>query len=149
VREILRYHPKLEEQNEDDETAIFAAVKEGPTDKIGARVECVRLLAQAGANLNAHDLYGDTPLHETMLIDVAGELLKLGADVNARNDQCETPIFTTYNVKAIPLFAKYGADFTVRDKKGENVLEASANRGAEMQKALREAIQKAQQHPQP
>ncbi len=84
-----------------------------------------------------------------MLTDVAEELLKLGADVNARNNQGETPIFTTYEVDAIPLFARYGADFTLRNKKGQTVLEASANRGAEMQRALREAIQKAQPQVQP
>jgi len=49
-------------------------------------LECVRLLAQAGANVNAHDNEGNTPLHETFLSDVEEELLKLGEDVNARNE---------------------------------------------------------------
>jgi ankyrin repeat protein len=146
--EILRYHPKLEQRNRDGETAIFAAV-EDQADEVGGRAECVRLLAQAGANLNAQDIYGDTPLHEATLTDVVEVLLKLGADVNARNKEGETPIFTTSNVDAIPLFAQYGADFTIRNQKGETALEASANRGAKMQEALRQAMQKAQPHLQP
>lgn len=54
-----------------------------------------RLLAEAGAQVNARDNEGNTPLHETFLTDVEEELLKLGADVNARNKDGETPIFTT------------------------------------------------------
>jgi ankyrin repeat protein len=46
----------------------------------------VRLLAQAGANVNAHDNEGNTPLHETFLTGVEEELLKPGEDVNARNE---------------------------------------------------------------
>jgi hypothetical protein len=67
-------------------------------------VECVRLLAQAGANVNAHDNEANTPLHETFLTDVEEELLKLGADLNARNKDCET----------MPLIVEYGADLTIR-----------------------------------
>jgi ankyrin repeat protein len=57
----------------------------------------VRLLAQAGANVNVRDNEGNTPLHETFLTDVEEELLKLGADVNARNKDGETSIFTTFD----------------------------------------------------
>jgi len=49
-------------------------------------LEGVGLLAQAGANVNARDNEGNTPLHETFLTDVEEELLKLGEDVNARNE---------------------------------------------------------------
>jgi len=52
----------------------------------------VRLLAQAGANVNARDNEGNSPLHETSLTDVEEELLKLGANLNARNKDGETPI---------------------------------------------------------
>ena len=66
-------------------------------------MECLRLLAQAGANVNARDDSGNTPLHKTYLMDVEKELIKLGADVNARNKDGETPIFTTVDDEAIPL----------------------------------------------
>lgn len=142
VREILRYHPKLEAQDYQGRTAVFAAGEYRSTDRDGSRVECLRLLAQAGADVNARDDDGNTPLHETFLTDVQEELLKLGADVNAHNKNGETPIFTTVNVDAIPLFAKYGADFTIRNNKGETVLEAATHRGPAMQEALRKAIPK-------
>ncbi len=148
VREILRYDPKLEAQDREGKTAIFAAVDYRGSDKDGARVECVRLLAAAGANLNARDNRGNTPLHETFLTDVEQELLKLGANLNARNENGETPIFTTVDPDAIPLFAEHGADLTIRNNNGETVLEAATHRGPEIQEALRKAIEKSKQ-PQP
>jgi ankyrin repeat protein len=145
LREILRYDPKLEAQDSDGRTAMFAAAEYRHRDKDGARVECVRLLAAAGANLNARDRRGNTPLHETFLTDVEQELLKLGADVNAQNEDGETPIFTTVDVDAIPLFAEHGADLTIRNKNGETVLEAAKQRGPMIQEALRKAIAKSNQ----
>ncbi len=142
VREILRYHPDLEKRDRDGKTAIFAAGDYRSSDKDGARVECVRLLSRAGANVNAQDKDGNTPLHETFLTDVEEELLKLGANVNARNNDGETPIFTTVDDKAIPLFIEHGADLSIRNKKGEDVVEAAKRKGPMRQETLRKALQK-------
>lgn len=146
VREILRYHPKLETRDGEGKTAMFAAGDYRDSDKEGARVECVRLLAEAGANVNARDKDGNTPLHETFLTDVEEELLKLGANVNARNDDGETPIFTTVDDDAIPVFIAHGADLTIRNKKGQTVLEAAKEHGPVREEVLRKAIQKLNQH---
>jgi ankyrin repeat protein len=141
VREILRYHPNLEMQDREGKTAVFAAGEYRYGDQAGARVECLRLLAHAGANVNGRDNEGNTPLHETFLTDVEEELLKLGADVNARNNDGETPIFTTVDDMAIPLFIEHGADLSIRNNKGETVIEAAEGKGPSRQKALHEAIQ--------
>jgi len=58
------------------------------------------------------------------LTDVEEELLKLGADVNARNKDGETPIFTNVNADSVALFIRYGADVTIRNSKGQDVVEA-------------------------
>jgi ankyrin repeat protein len=146
VQEILRYHPRLEMRDREGKTAIFSAGEYRYRDVDGARVECVRLLAEAGANVNASDNTGNTPLHETFLTDVEEELLKLGADVNARNDDGETPIFTTVDNDAIPLFIRYGADLTIRNNKGETVMEAAENGAPARLTALRKAIQNFNEH---
>jgi ankyrin repeat protein len=145
VREILRYRPKLEAQDRRGKTAVFAAGEYRYQVEDAARVECVRLLVQAGANVNARDNDGNTPLHETFLTDVEAELLKLGADVNARNKKGETPIFTTVDNKAIPLFIEHGADLTIRNNKGETVMEAAEKKGPLRREALRKAIQELNQ----
>jgi ankyrin repeat protein len=145
VREILRHHPNLEARDREGKTALFAAGDYRNDDKDGARLECVRLLVQAGANVNARDNDGNTPLHETFLTDVETELLKLGADVNARNNDGETPIFTTVDDDAIPLFIAHGADLTIRNNKGQTVFEAAKDRGPQREKALVMATQNVEQ----
>lgn len=141
IKEILRYHPQLEGRDSAGETALFAAGEYRNKDKDGARVECVRLLVAAGADVNARDNDGNTPLHKTFLTDVEEELLELGADVNARNNDGETPIFTTYDEAAIPLLIKYGADLSIRNNNGETIVEASKDKGPQWQEALRKAMQ--------
>jgi ankyrin repeat protein len=140
-REILRYHPKLEARDREGKTALFAAGEYHNSDADGARVQCVRLLVEAGADVNARDSDGNTPLHEIFLTDVEAELLKHGADVNARNNDGETPIFTTVDDDAIPLFIKYGADLAIRNNKGETVFEAAKEKGPQRQEVLRNAVQ--------
>lgn len=141
VREILKYHPNLEARDSGGKTALFAAGDYRYGDKDGARVECVRLLVDAGADVNARDKDGNAPLHRIFLTDVEEELLKLGADVNARNNEGETPIFTNVDNDAVPLFVKYGADLTIRNNKGKTALEANT------QGPLRlEVLRKAMQH---
>jgi ankyrin repeat protein len=141
VREILRFGPKLEMRDSKGRTAIFAAGEYRYRDEDGARAECVRLLAHAGANVNARDNDGNTPLHGTFLTDVEEELLKLGADVNARNKEGETPIFTTVDDSAIPLFIEHGADLTIRNDKGQTVVDAAKSKGPQRQEVLRKAIE--------
>jgi ankyrin repeat protein len=106
----------------------------------------VRLLANAGADVNATDNDGDTPLHGIFLDDVVEELLKLGANVNAINKDGETPIFTNVSDAAIPLFLEHGADLTIRNNKGQTVLEAAEEKGPARQEALRKAIEKFNSH---
>ncbi len=146
VREILRYHPDLEARDREGKTAIFAVGQGRDTDSEGTRIECLRLLVQAGANVNARDNDGNTPLHEIYLSDVEEELLKLGADVNARNNDGETPIFTNVDDDSIPLFIAHGADLTIRNRKGQTVLEAAKERGPSREAALRKAIDNMNQH---
>lgn len=140
VREILRYHPDLGARDHKRRTAMFAAAEYRHEVEDSARAECVRLLAKAGADVNARDDEGNTPLHETFLSEVEKELLKLGADVNARNNDGETPIFTTVDDSAISLFLEHGADLSIRNNKGETVIEAAKDKGPARQEALRQAI---------
>ena len=74
--------------------------------------------------------------------DIEEELLKLGADVNAENKDGETPIFTNVSELSIPIFLDHGADLTIRNNKGQMVIEAAKEKGPAREKALCEAIEK-------
>ncbi|HET9803172.1 MAG TPA: hypothetical protein VFP96_08050, partial [Candidatus Acidoferrum sp.] len=66
--------------------------------------------------------------------------LRLGADVNAQNNEGETPIFTTVDNSAVALYIKHGADLSIRNKKGETVFEAAKRHGPLRVTALEKAI---------
>ncbi|MBV9763171.1 MAG: ankyrin repeat domain-containing protein [Acidobacteriaceae bacterium] len=89
IREILRYRPNLEARNREGKTAIFAAGASDSDDRDGARVECVRLLAKAGADVNARDKEGQTPIF-TVDDSVLSLLIRYGANLNIRNNKGET-----------------------------------------------------------
>jgi uncharacterized protein len=136
VSEILRYHPQLEGRDSRGRTAMFGT-DDHSRYLLGNHVECVRLLAAAGADVNVRDDKGNTPLHVSVRADVDEELLKLGADVNARNNDGETPIFTTYLRAALPILLSHGADLTIRNNRGQTALEDSR-----VSSALREVVDK-------
>jgi ankyrin repeat protein len=128
-------------QDRKGRTTVFAAGEHRYGVEGGPRVECVRLLAQAGANVNAHDNEGNTSLHETFLTDVEEELLKLGEDVNARNKDGETPIFTTVDNDAIPLFIEHGAaDLSIPNNKCKTVMETAKEKGPFEQFKVRTSV---------
>jgi hypothetical protein len=94
IREILHYQPKLKLKNQYVDTALLIAATyqySGYTPE-DARAECVRLLAKAGANVNAHWEDGDTALRKPRDKNVTAALIELGADVNARNNDGDTPL---------------------------------------------------------
>ncbi len=67
--------------------ALFEAAAKGD-------LQTVRSLAGKGANVNARNAMGETPLHVAKSEEVARFLMERGADVNARDNDFEmTPLF--------------------------------------------------------
>lgn len=72
------------------EVKLFDAVKQG------AKNERLAQLVKEGANINARDQYGQTPLHYAARYyesNMIPELVGLGADPNAQDDQGQTPLY--------------------------------------------------------
>ena len=91
--------------------------------------EVVELLLARGADAEAKDAYGQTPLHVTTLIGytsaAAERLLARGADPDARDEAGATPLHVAVikRQKALAeLLLARGADVDAKDKYGDNAL---------------------------
>jgi ankyrin repeat protein len=93
----------------------------------GGHRQIAQVLLDAGADLNAKDKQGFTPLHwavyESLLLPEAQEVAKLlvvrGADVNARDREGSTPLFWALwvgNRNLADFLLAHGADPAIRGK---------------------------------
>lgn len=106
----------------------------------------VAALVAEGANLNARDFLGHTPLHmavNTPLFDRSAEavvaLLAAGADPSARNNNGETPLHRADSADDVAPLLAAGAILNARDNVGETPLHEateSRSRNADVAAAL-------------
>jgi len=121
VVDILRQHGAKE--------TLHGAAASG--DKEGVE----RLIAQ-GADLNAKDNNGQTPLHLSILNRRAGQarwvLISQGADVNAKTNDGRTPLImavTRGDQYLEEVLIANGADITVKDNRGRTLLQLAQEKG--------------------
>ncbi len=104
--------------------------------------EWVQACLEAGADPNARDAVGDTPLHYAIdRGEVAVLLLAAGADPNARNNRGETPLHSSdTGFEVVVLLLEAGADPNARDQDGETPLHYAyhhvSDDSADMERAL-------------
>lgn len=128
-------------------TKLHSAAKNGS-------IELVKLLIENGANVNARDKYGETPLHHSIYHSVLDEtqsnnnvskeeivklLIENGADVNAKNNNEKTPLHYAESVTIAKLLINNGANINAKSKYGRNVLDYAQSQGnSDMVKMLTE-----------
>jgi hypothetical protein len=94
-------------------------------DLIGAvqfgDLDAVKEALEAGADVNARDIYGSTLLHIAAYccqIEIAEFLIEAGADVNARDDEGDTPLHEAAHyghIEMVALLLDKGADMNARN----------------------------------
>jgi hypothetical protein len=95
-------------------------------------VEKVKKLLKEGADVNAKDRFGFTPLHYTALnghIEIVKLLIERGADVNAKTNGGWTPLrFAAIygHIEIVKLLIERGADVNAKDKDGRTPLHSAA-----------------------
>jgi hypothetical protein len=103
--------------------------------------ELMAALAAAGADFNAANQFGVTPLMYAVLTGPGQvkTLLAAGANVNAADDNGRTPLMlAAYEGKldVVKLLAQAGADVNARDAKGQSVLSYALAGGNERKKLI-------------
>ena len=90
-------------------------------------IAAAQVLLEAGANPNARDQWGQTPLHRaaahlTASLLLIEPLLAAGADLDARDKKGRTPLHlaaANEYTSAVDALIDAGADLDARDKYGE------------------------------
>jgi ankyrin repeat protein len=140
VEALLRKDPRLiEAQDETKNNPLFFAISK----------EMVELLITYGANINARNLYGRTPLHSLASYqngrDMVELLISKGADVNVIDNQNSTPLHRAVDlgrIDTVKLLLSSGADINQKNNYGLTPLESilddvyEANEWEEMARIL-------------
>lgn len=108
-------------------TALHRAV----TVPVPNALAMVRRLIALGADVNAVNEEGETPLHGCCYgstnVEAARALLEAGADVDARDQAGETPLFYVKSAEIVALLESYQADFDIKNDRGQSALSAAAS----------------------
>jgi ankyrin repeat protein len=116
-------------------TPLHSAASHRPT-------EIVKYLILQGANVNATDKDGDTPLHNAFGIDMIQFLILQGANVNARGRYGRTPLHGVarrcYRMDALEYLVTYGVDVHVKDDEGKTALDYMMERESKIIERMKE-----------
>ncbi|XP_065577154.1 serine/threonine-protein phosphatase 6 regulatory ankyrin repeat subunit C-like [Artemia franciscana] len=103
---------------------------------ISGDLEVIKMVLDKGADVNARDIYGESPLHlaasSRCSQTVVECLLKFGADVHIRNSEQLSPLHLAAHcghTQTVECLLRSGADVNARDVKDRSPLHLAARHG--------------------
>ena len=123
-------------REQDVETVRLFVQTETYTELLGSKVfdhldfDCVeqlKVLTEAGVDLDFRGKLDDAPLHRTLTPEIAKVLLDAGADVNARDYADKTPLHLACTLEITEVLLDAGADVNAREYDGGTPLHNARN----------------------
>jgi ankyrin repeat protein len=118
-------------------------------DEISKHIKIMQILIKSGANLNATNINGFTPLHFAIqthainIIDIVQLLIDNGANINAKTNEGLTPLHLAAKLgyfQSATILRQSGADCTIKDDNGLTAWEyANKNKYHKLAKAIQPA----------
>jgi ankyrin repeat protein len=139
VAEILKHQPDLNARDNMGRTALRVVGEAGLTSAPQDLARVTELLLAAGADPNAADNFGNTPLHGAADERSAKALINAGANVNAQNRQGETPLMTTVDEDVARVLVEAGADLSLRTRDGKTAIDIARRNALSEKVAILEA----------
>lgn len=141
IRLLLDHGASVNARNRRRQTALLSAAtgddgfgigelgRRGPEvpDALIHRSAVVRMLLQAGADVNARGWTGETALF-TLEDDALKELLRSHANLEARDEYGETALIETVSGRIAELLVNAGANVNAQNKEGKTALILAAER---------------------
>ena len=126
VGKIIKAHPNwIVKQNEQGNLPIHQAVLSPSTG-----LQMIGLLLNAGADINAKNKKGETPLFLAAMKDnpdLVAILIKHGARVDEPNDTGLTPFYVSKDITSMGLLLDAGADINAQNQEGQTLLSFAAS----------------------
>jgi len=131
VEETLRYHPDVNAQDFNGNSALSRFLSSCTDATTGADIEgTIALLVAAGANANLKNDQGQTPIFSACWDGRAVALLAhAGADLNARDANRQTALMHCVTPDFAKAMIAAGADLSVRNRDGHTAAEAARDMG--------------------
>ncbi len=127
VELALRFYRDANSKNEDGRPLLASAVdgipdEDEPGKETFDAVKVIDMLIDAGADPNARDAEGKTPLFEANTSATVAAIVRRGADPKALDNNGKTPLFNEFFDETKPALIAAGIDVNARDKDGRTAL---------------------------